>query len=175
MPGQLVVAGDGPLLEDVRRQARSIPRVDVRGRVGEAEKDDLLARAWVVLSAAHHEGWGMSVLEGAAFGTPSLAIDAPGIRDVLIDGVTGRLVFPSDDAEAPAVLGRAMEDFVEVGWRREELGAAARRRALDLSWNRSVDRWEAALMDAASQEPARTTTSRRSTLRQTPTTREETQ
>jgi glycosyltransferase involved in cell wall biosynthesis len=175
IPGQLVVAGDGPLLDDVRRQARSIPRVVVLGRVGEAEKDDLLARAWVVLSAAQHEGWGMSVLEGAAFGTPSLAIDAPGIRDALIDGVTGRLVFPSDGTQAPEALGRAMEEFVEDGGRREELGAAARQRALDLSWSRSVDRWEAALIDAASHPPARTTTSRRATLRQTPTTRKDIQ
>ena len=131
----------------MRRQARSIPRVDVLGRVDEAEKVDLLARAWVVLSAAHHEGWGMSVLEGAAFGTPSLAIDAPGIRDALIDGVTGRLVFPRNDAEIPEALGRAMEEFVEDGAQRKELGTAARRRALDLSWSRSIDRWEAALLD----------------------------
>jgi glycosyltransferase involved in cell wall biosynthesis len=150
IPGRLVVVGDGPLLDDVRRQARSIPRVDVRGRVDEAEKEDLLARAWVVLSAAHHEGWGMSVLEGGAFGTPCLATDAPGIRDALIDGVTGRLVYPSNDAEIPEMLGRAMRELVEDEPRREELGAAARRRALDLSWSRCVDRWEAALMDAAS-------------------------
>lgn len=149
IPGRLVVAGDGPLLDDVRRQARSVPRVDVLGRVDEAEKRDLLARAWVVLSAAHHEGWGMSVLEGGAYGTPCLATDAPGIRDALIDGVTGHLVYPRHDADIPEMLGRAMQELVEDEPRREELGAAARRRALDLSWSRCVDRWEAALMDAA--------------------------
>jgi glycosyltransferase involved in cell wall biosynthesis len=150
VPGRLVVAGDGPQLDEVRRQARTIPRVDVLGRVDEATKLDLLARAWVVLSAAHHEGWGMSVLEGAAFGTPTLALDAPGIRDALIDGVTGRLVYPGDDARIPETFGRAMADFVEDEPGREALGAAARQRALDLSWDRCVGRWEAALVNAAS-------------------------
>jgi glycosyltransferase involved in cell wall biosynthesis len=156
VPGRLVVAGSGPLLHDLQQQARTIPRAEVLGRVDEAEKADLLARASVVVSAAHHEGWGMSVLEGAAYGTPSLATDAPGIRDVLVDGVTGRLVFPHDDTQIPEALGSAMEEFLADESRRREYGAAARRRALDLSWDRSVDRWEAALMDAASP-PLRTT------------------
>ncbi len=152
IPGRLVVAGAGPLLEDVRQQARSIPRVDVLGRVDEAEKADLLARAWAVVSAAHHEGWGMSVLEGAAFGTPTLAIDAPGIRDAVVDGITGRLVVPRNDAEIPQALGRAIEEFIEDE-AREELGEAARRRALDLSWSHAIDRWEAVLLDASFEGP----------------------
>jgi glycosyltransferase involved in cell wall biosynthesis len=149
IPGRLVVAGDGPLLDDVRRQARSIARVDVLGRVGEAEKADLLANAWAVVSAAHHEGWGMSVLEGAAVGTPTLAVDAPGIRDAVVDGVTGHLVVTRNDAEIPQMLGRAMEAFVADGKRREMLGAAARQRASELSWDHSIDQWEAALLDVA--------------------------
>ena len=150
IPGRLVVVGGGPLLDDVRRQARSIPHVDVLGRVDEAEKQDLLGRAWAVLSTAHHEGWGMSVLEGGAYGTPTLAIDAPGIRDAVVDGITGRLVYPRDEADAPGALARAMQEFVEDEPRREALGAAARSRALDLNWGRCVDRWEAALLDASS-------------------------
>jgi glycosyltransferase involved in cell wall biosynthesis len=151
IPGRLVIAGDGPLLEDVRRQARTIPRVDVLGRVDEAEKADLLARAWVVLSSAHHEGWGMSVLEGATFGTPTLAVDAPGIRDAVVDGVTGRLVAAGDESELPSALGGAMVEFVEDHAQREEFGAAARRRAAQLSWSHSIDRWETLLAEAVSR------------------------
>jgi glycosyltransferase involved in cell wall biosynthesis len=149
--GRLVIAGDGPLIEDLRRQARTIPRVDVLGRVEEAKKAELLASAWVVLSAAHHEGWGMSVLEGAAFGTPTLAVDAPGIRDAVVDGVTGCLVAPKDERELPRALGRAMVELVRDTAHRDELGTAARRRAADLSWSHAVDRWERLLCEAASQ------------------------
>ena len=87
----------------MRRQARSIARVDVLGRVGEAEKADLLANAWAVVSAAHHEGWGMSVLEGAAVGTPTLVspmVSKCGKLAIFGDGLIGvsagsDSVFPS--------------------------------------------------------------------------------
>ena len=148
--GRLVIVGDGPLLNDVRRQAKTIPRVDVLGRVEESEKENLLAQAWCVLSAAHHEGWGMSVLEGAAFGTPTLAVDAPGIRDAVVDGVTGRLVAVADDRDLPKTLGQAMVEFVEDTAQREQFGEAARHRAAELSWGHSIDRWETFLFDAVS-------------------------
>jgi glycosyltransferase involved in cell wall biosynthesis len=146
IPGKLVVAGDGPLLSDLREQARAIPRVEVLGRVDEAEKRALLGRSWAVLSTAHHEGWGMSMLEAAAFGTPALAVDAAGIRDAVVDGVTGRLVRAQDEADLPDAFSRAMVDFVEDAPGRRDLGSAARQRAEELSWDHSTERWEDLLL-----------------------------
>ena len=68
----------------------------------------------------------MSVLEGAAFGTPSLAVDAPGIRDALIDGVTGRLVRPHHEADIPEALGAGDDGLPRDEAQREAYGAAAR-------------------------------------------------
>jgi glycosyltransferase involved in cell wall biosynthesis len=148
IPGRLVIVGDGPLLSDLQRQARTIPRAEVIGRVDEATKEDLLAQAWAVLSAAHHEGWGMSVLEGAVYGTPTLAVDAPGIRDAVIDGVTGRLVRSVNEAELPREFGQAMVEFVNDTAQRERYGDAALRRAAELSWDHSIDRWQQVLYEA---------------------------
>ena len=148
--GQPVVAGDGPELKALRRQASSIPRVEVIGRVSDDAKRDLLGRAWAVVSTSHHEGWGLSMLEGAVVGTPALAIDAPGIRDAVIDGVTGILVRPHDESELSEALAKAMVDFVSDDQRRSSLGASARRRALEFSWDRFVDQWEALLGEVAS-------------------------
>jgi glycosyltransferase involved in cell wall biosynthesis len=149
VPGRLVVAGDGPLLGDLRRQAAPLRRVEVLGRVSEEEKVELLARAWGVLSVAHHEGWGMSMLEGAVFGTPALAVDAPGIRDAVIDGVTGHLVPADNESKLPEVFGQAMVSFVNQHDRRALLGAAALLRAHELGWDRSIDRWEKVLLEAS--------------------------
>ncbi len=148
--GQLVVAGDGPELSALRRQASSIPRVEVIGRVSDTTKSDLLGRAWAVVSTSHHEGWGLSMLEGAALGTPALAIDAPGVRDAVIDGVTGVLVRPQDESQLSEAFAKAMVDFVSDDWHRGSLGASARLRALEFSWDRFVDRWEALLSRVAS-------------------------
>ena len=106
IPGRLVIAGDGPELNRLRARAAEIPRVEVMGRVSEETKDRLLAESWAVLSAAHHEGWGMSIMEGAAAGTPALAVDAPGIRDAIVDDVTGVLVH-APDSELPTALATA--------------------------------------------------------------------
>lgn len=152
--GRLVVVGDGPLLSDLREQARSIPRTEVLGRVDEATKQDLLGRAWCVLSAAHHEGWGMSVLEGAVYGTPTLAVDAPGIRDAVVDGVTGQLVRPADENHLVGEFAQAMVEFVEDAPQRERLGAAAMQRAAELSWDHAVDRWERVLYETSSLQAA---------------------
>ena len=67
IPGRLIVAGDGPELEAVRRQASSIPKVEVVGRVSDQQKLELLGRAWAVLSTSHHEGWGLSMIEAATW------------------------------------------------------------------------------------------------------------
>ena len=145
--GRLVIAGDGPLLPELRRQASRLPRVEVLGRVSEDEKRNLLASAWTVLSTAHHEGWGMSMLEAAAYGTPALAVDAPGIRDAVIDGVTGRLVAVEDERLLPEIFGRAIVSFIADHEQRAEMGAAARQRAEEFSWDRSIDRWEKTLLE----------------------------
>ena len=144
IPGRLIVVGDGPELADLRRQAASIPRVEVRGRVNEDEKQELLARAWAVVSAAHHEGWGMSVMEAAAVGTPAVAVEARGIRDAIIDGATGVLV-RANEAEIPEAFARVMIDLVNDDERRGALGRCARRRALDFGWDLFLERWEAVL------------------------------
>jgi glycosyltransferase involved in cell wall biosynthesis len=93
------VVGDGPELGRLRGQAEALglgSAVVFHGRVADAERDALLDRAWIFLSASHREGWGVAVLEAAARGVPALARDVPGLRDAVRPGVTGWLL----DAEA---------------------------------------------------------------------------
>ena len=123
--------------------------VEVLGRVSEEDKNDLLARAWAIVSTTHHEGWGMSIMEAAAVGTPALALDVPGICDSVVDGVTGVLVRANGELEIPEAFAKAMVTFARDEGRRRALGAGARRRALEYSWDRSVRQWEVVLEAAA--------------------------
>ena len=43
------------------------------------------------------EGWGISVLEAAACGTPTVASDTPGLRDAFVHGESGVFVRPTDE------------------------------------------------------------------------------
>jgi glycosyltransferase involved in cell wall biosynthesis len=138
--GDLVIAGDGPGLAALRRQASTIPRVQVVGRVDEKEKNRLLAQSWCIISAAHHEGWGMSIMEAAAHGTPSLAIDASGIRDAVVDGTTGVLV-PGGRDGLPRSLADAWVKMASDAPTRARMGTAAQAWAAQFSWDRTTDRW----------------------------------
>lgn len=151
--GTLVIAGDGPELTALRRQASAIPRAHVVGRVEEEEKNRLLSRAWCLISAAHHEGWGMSVMEAAAYGTPALAVDAPGIRDAVVDGATGVLV-RAPESELPTALADAWVELASDAGRRTELGVAARAWASQFTWDRTTDRWLDVLEEVAGSAPS---------------------
>lgn len=76
---QLWMVGGGPLLERLRAEAPE--GVVYHGRVSEADKHDLMARAHVHAATSVREGWGLVVSEAAALGTPTIAYDVPGLRD----------------------------------------------------------------------------------------------
>jgi glycosyltransferase involved in cell wall biosynthesis len=140
VPGQLVIAGDGPELERLRKLAATVPRTQLLGRVSDEQKHELLSSAWFLLSASHHEGWGICVLEAAVRGTPTLAVDATGIRDAIEDGVTGVLVHASDESLVEDLAKAWIDLATDTEWR-NRLGQAAIRRSASYSWPSVVDRW----------------------------------
>lgn len=148
LPGvRLVVAGSGTGMTAVvaRVAAHGVAdRVELRGFVGEDEKLRLLQTAHVLASASEKEGWGLTVLEAAACGTPSVTSDVPGLRDAVRDGETGVLV-PSGDVPAMAIALRRVLDDVAL---RERLGAAALRWAGRFTWD-AVTADVAMVLDAA--------------------------
>ena len=60
--------------------------LELPGRLGDDELLDWYRRAWVVASTSLREGWGMTLTEAAACGTPAVATDIAGHRDAVVDG-----------------------------------------------------------------------------------------
>ena len=85
------------------------------------------------------EGFGISVLEAMARGKAVVASKTGGLPDMVVDGVTGRLV-PPGDTEA---LVQAVRTLLENSERRREMGAAGRQRVMD---HFSVERMMAKLI-----------------------------
>lgn len=138
---RMVIAGTGEdreRLEDVARREGVAGRVSFPGWVTEERKVELLRRAWANVYPSPKEGWGLTNLEAAACGTPTLASDAPGLRESVRDGETGHLV-PHDDIAAWA---RRMEELAGDRGRMEALGAAARKHAARYTWDRAADETE---------------------------------
>jgi glycosyltransferase involved in cell wall biosynthesis len=144
----LDVAGSGddlPRLERLAAELDLAAAVQFHGFVDEATKLRLLRQAVANVFPSPKEGWGITVMEAAACGTPSLASDSPGLRDSVRDGLTGLLV-PHGD---PAALADAMRRLVDDPPLVERLGSAARRHAEEHSWQAAVDQVETHLRDLA--------------------------
>jgi glycosyltransferase involved in cell wall biosynthesis len=129
--GRLIVIGDGPQRAEL--EARRLPGVEVRGRVTHDEKLEVLGSAWLLVHGAHHEGWCIAVTEAAALATPALAYDADGVRDSVVDGITGELVDDEDD-----LVGRWIS-LARDPERRAQMGRAARLRSRAFTHERSVE------------------------------------
>jgi len=132
----LVVAGDGPLRDEVPGALGFVPHDELLG---------LYARASVVACPSHREGFGVVCAEAMAHGRPVVAGAVGGLLDLVVDGETGLLVPPRDAAALRAALERLLAD----GALRRRLGAAGRDRARRiLSWNAVTDATIAAYREA---------------------------
>lgn len=148
-----LVAGDGPCRE--RLAAAAPASVRLLGRVDDVTLHGLYRAADVhVLPGrphAHHvEGFGMAAVEAGAAGTPTVATALGGTPEAV---GAGGVVVPVGDGEA---LAAAVADLLGDDTGRAALGAAARARAEELSWDRVAARVRAVLSDAtAGQRPLR--------------------
>jgi glycosyltransferase involved in cell wall biosynthesis len=148
---RLWIAGSGDdrrRLEGVVREIGVRDNVEFLGFVSEERKLELYRRAWATVLPSLKEGWGITNLEAAGCGTPSLAADNSALRESVRDGETGFLV-PTGD---PAQLAGAMRRLIDDAGLRERLGRGARVFAQSFSWERAALETESHL-DAARALP----------------------
>jgi glycosyltransferase involved in cell wall biosynthesis len=122
-----VVVGDGTdraRLEGIARDEGVADRVTFRGRVSSEELAAAYASSSLFAMPSAQEGFGIVFLEAAAFGVPSIAGARGGSPEVVLDGVTGRVVEHGDvDAFAAAATALLADDGA-----RRAMGERARRR-----------------------------------------------
>ncbi|SEP41929.1 glycosyltransferase [Amycolatopsis saalfeldensis] len=121
----LVIAGTGPLADEVAAWASPRDDVSYVGLQNAEECRDLAARAVVMVApSAWLEAFGLVVVEAMAAGVPTVAPAHGAFEELISDGVTGLLHTPGS---APA-LADALRDAVMDPERNRKMGAAARER-----------------------------------------------
>jgi glycosyltransferase involved in cell wall biosynthesis len=106
---RLVIVGSGP--EEARLQAMAPPNASLVGRVDDAQLRWLYANCHGVV-AASYEDYGLTPLEGAAFGKPAAVLRWGGFLDTVVEGVTGVFF----DAPDPVPIRTALGALAEAPW-----------------------------------------------------------
>jgi glycosyltransferase involved in cell wall biosynthesis len=135
------IVGRGPdesRIRSVVTRLEDPSRVTLHGFLPTSEKDALLRTAWLHLSASQGEGWGLSVLEAAALGVPTVAYDVDGLRDAIQDGETGWLV--ADGETLPDAVSRALGEVAADAERAAQLSKVCIGWAESFDWESSVAR-----------------------------------
>jgi glycosyltransferase involved in cell wall biosynthesis len=107
---QATILGDGPDRAEVVRLVSELGldgTVDVPGFVATETVNELMSRALCLLLPSRREGYGLVVIEAAAYGTPSVVVDGPdnAAVELIVPGENG-FIAPSASPEdlATAIL-----------------------------------------------------------------------
>jgi glycosyltransferase involved in cell wall biosynthesis len=129
---QLVIVGDGyerPKLEELVRDLDAESWVRLAGHVSDEELVSLYQRAWAVTSASSAEGWGMTLTEAGACGTPAVASRITGHTDSVDEGYSGLLGDDSRDMVEKIRMLITDDDL------RLRLSEGARKHSAEYTWD----------------------------------------
>jgi glycosyltransferase involved in cell wall biosynthesis len=151
-PGaRLVIIGSGSAGEEMRQRAQQGPfgdSVSFTGFVSEADKIGWLQRATVLVQPSRKEGWGLTVLEANACGTPVVATDVPGLRDSVRHGSSGLLTAAMPGALASSLVAVLADDAL-----RARLAREARAWSERFSWDHVSDAFADVIRATAERRP----------------------
>jgi glycosyltransferase involved in cell wall biosynthesis len=121
---RLVIAGSGPLENEVARWASARPSVELTGALSGPQCAELIASARaVLLPSAWEEPFGLVAVEAMAAGVPPVASGHGAFTELITPGVDGALFRPGD----PAALAAVIADVERDPARYERYGEQARR------------------------------------------------
>jgi glycosyltransferase involved in cell wall biosynthesis len=126
-------------------------RVRLLGRLPHAGLPEIMRSCDLLLAVPWYEPFGITPLEAMAAGLPVVATAVGGLRDTVLDGVTGRLVPP----RRPDLLAGAVNELLADGPLRLAMGRAGRERVLaHYGWSTVAEQTEACYRSVLAQRRA---------------------
>lgn len=109
-----------------------LTQVKFMGKTSEAKKYELLSISWLHIQPSVKEGFGLTVLEAAKVGTPTVGFKVCGLKDQIKDGINGILV----ERQTPEAFASIIIDTVKNKQKLSQLSKKA------LSWSHTFPTWE---------------------------------
>ncbi len=147
---ELKIAGFGESrkpLELLTQKLDITSKVKFLGKVEESEKAKLMGSAWVFAYPSTMEGWGISIIEANACGTPVVASDVPGLRDSVKNPHSGYLV-PKKDVSA---FAEKMSYLINNNKIRKSMERGALMWAAKYTWDESASKFLSLLLKKESE------------------------
>lgn len=149
----LTIMGSGWWSDHLREMVAELgleDRVRFLGFVDDQVKFAELSRAWVHVMPSLKEGWGLSIVEAAHVGVPSVAYhSAGGVQESIMDGVTGLLAHDQEDFTS--CVRRILADDAL----RDSMGSKAKDRSEQFNWEATTAVVQECLDGELLTEPAR--------------------
>lgn len=133
----VVGRGEKSYVQKLKRMCKQLhieDNVTFYGFVPERQKFILLARAHLLIHPSLREGFGLTIPEAGYVGTPVVAYNSPGLRDIVKNGQNGILVAEnSPESLANASIQLLSDDFLY-----QKLCQGAKKEARQYSWDNTA-------------------------------------
>ena len=140
------IASDGPQTAELKTRFASDSRIEWLGRISDSEKISRMSRASVFCAPSlHGESFGVVLLEAMAAGTPVVASNLDGYRNVATDDETALLVETGNVASLAAALARVLADSQLAARLTANGREHAQRFSMDALADRYIEMYERAL------------------------------
>ena len=116
--------------------------VSFTGKLNDEDLARIVSESWLNVHTSVTEGWGISIIEAAAGGTPTVAYDVPGVAESIEDGMNGIKV---KDGDRDALFGAAEKIISEP----EKWWVSSQKVAERYSWDKTAELWEQLINEIA--------------------------
>lgn len=132
-PIKLAVAGDGPLRSMI--ESSGISNISVLGKLSMPDIAALLISSDLFCIPSRSEGFCTSLLEASACGTPSIATDIGGARELIPDSSYGIILQSNDPRELASSLIDALDNKTSLRKKGDRCRALVEK---EYSWNNTA-------------------------------------
>jgi glycosyltransferase involved in cell wall biosynthesis len=142
---KLTLIGVGPSMHELARLCTELDlsrNVVFTGRISDSEVAEVVAAAWLNIHTSVTEGWGISIIEAASAGTPTIAYNVPGVSDSVENGINGITVKNRNRKEL-------VDAALNVLRSPQRWWASSLEVANKYSWDKTAELWETLIQEVA--------------------------
>ncbi|MHB1493643.1 MAG: glycosyltransferase family 4 protein [Thermoplasmataceae archaeon] len=134
----LTIVGDGPSKEGLERLSIELNIKDYvifTGAISREKLSALVSSSWLNIHSSVTEGWGISIVEAASAGTPTVAYKVAGVSDSIKNGING-ITVKDGDRESLTNAALTILEAPEKWW------SSSLEVAKKYSWDHTAELWD---------------------------------